>query len=202
MKKILAFTFALFIAYNCFSQQLWTEYQNNWKHYKSDSASSTTHTLQAFYVGKENKSGFSINLFALATQSWGELSIQPTWSKQTKAGFLSVSLGAGLETSTVNPRVMASTFFQRKNTEFLFYWEQGTDSWNNNWHLAYLTQKVVQHDEGPYASMGLHSQKYGVNGFRFEIGDLNKFAVYVVLGKPTFKERSLAAMIGLRYFIL
>lgn len=201
------FLIALAILF-CFStpisvsaQQLWAEYQNNYKHYVADSVYATTHTLDAFYLGKENKAGFSLNAFALATEGWGEVLVLPTWSTQTKAGFFSFSLGGGVETATPKPRLGAAAFYLKDKFEFLFFWEQGTDKLANNWHLSYLAYKVAEHEDGAYLSFGLHSQKGALHGFKAEIGDKDKFAVWVVLGKPTLTQRSVGALMGLRYFL-
>ncbi len=204
MKHLLISVSIFFSAISLVSaqQSLWLEYQNNYQFFNKDSAGFTTHTLDLFYSGKEIKHGFSMTAFALITKDWAEVLALPTWTKQTKkAGLFSFSLGAGLETFTAKPRLCGSIFWTKKRLEGLFLWEQGTNDLSNNWHLAYLTYKIAQHQEGTYATVGLHSQRLALHGLKATIGCTNDFEVWIVLGKPSLKEKSSGALIGIRKFL-
>jgi len=194
MKKI---TTILLLLFSCLvaQSQSWIEYQLNSRH------GASRHTIDALVIGTPNSKGFSTNVFALVEAgAWGEILALPSWSKEGKLGFFSFSLGGGLETATVRPRLAGSVFWQKGRFESLLFWEQGTNRPDNSWHLAYITYKFPL-GQRVYSSVGLHSQRGSVHGMRGELGHENKWKIWAVLGVHQFAPQSLSALVGLRYFL-
>ncbi len=74
------------------------------------------------------------------------------------------------------------------------------DAWKNSWHLGYVTYQLKV-DCCHYFSVGLHSQKGAVHGFRFEFWQNDSRKIWVGVGRIQAAKEAAALVLGGRYLL-